>query len=297
MPSEGCPRSVLRQPFGHATYPRDLPRIESQSDAPVVRFILLGLAAAFVGKRSLRTTRRCQPDGRSASQGDVGVILLSAGVGKRMGANIPKQYVKLLGKEIALRSLDVFLKCGDVGEIVIVCSNEWRSVFSDYVGSGVRPTIKYAEGGAERQDSVKNGLRQIRSEYVAVHDSARPLVTVAEVEKVVADAHEYGAALLAVPTKATIKQSQVENGKHFVAHTPDRNTMWEAHTPQVFRTELLRRGFKHAQEHDFLVTDDASLTEHLCHSVKLTEGEYTNIKATTPEDINVAEAVLRSRAC
>jgi len=231
----------------------------------------------------------------AVAAGSVGVVLLSAGVGKRMGANIPKQYLKLLGLEIALHSLDVFLRCPLVSEIVVVSAEEWRSVFEDHVAAlkGPLPAIKYTGGGAERQDSVKNGLAEITSEYVAVHDAARPLVTVAEVEKVVAEAREHGAALLAVQTKATIKQA-VE-GSTLVAATPKRKTLWEAHTPQVIRADLLREGFANAAEKNLEVTDDVSLVEALGKPVKLTEGEYTNLKVTTPEDIAVAETILRER--
>lgn len=226
---------------------------------------------------------------------DIGVVLLSAGVGKRMGANIPKQYLKLLGLEIALHSLDVFLECG-VKEIAIVCGEEWRSLFEEHLAkySGPKPEVKYTGGGAERQDSVKNGLAMITTEFVAIHDAARPLVTPAEVKKVVAEAREYGAALLAVQTKATVKQA-APGDDMLVAATPNRKLLWEAHTPQVIRADLLRRGFDLAAKDNLEVTDDVSLVEALGEPVKLTQGEYTNLKVTTPEDIAVAETILRGR--
>lgn len=230
---------------------------------------------------------------------DVSVILLSAGTGKRMKASIPKQYLKLLGREIALRSLDVFLACNSVTEIVVVCADEYRSLFEQHVESlGLKdvPKILFANGGKERQDSVANGLAKVSSDLVAVHDGARPLVTVEEVEHVIGEAREFGAALLAVPTKATIKQSlKNSEGNPLVSDTPDRSTLWEAHTPQVMRTELLRRGFDFAAESGMAVTDDVSLVEALKEPVKITQGEYTNIKVTTPEDIAVAEAILKQR--
>jgi len=247
-----------------------------------------------VASRKLTTAAAA---GNASAASDVGAILLSAGVGKRMGANIPKQYLKLCGLEIALHSLDVFLQCG-VGEIVIVCAEEWQSLFEEHVASaGVgQPVIKYSRGGKERQDSVQNGLAQLSTEYAAVHDAARPLVTTDEICKVIADARKYGAALLAVSTKATIKLAQDgPNGEAVVKTTPDRNTLWEAHTPQVIRADLLRQGFQNAMEQNLAVTDDVSLVESLGETVKLTEGEYTNIKVTTPEDISVAEAILGSR--
>jgi len=228
----------------------------------------------------------------------VGVILLSAGSGKRMGASIPKQYLKLLGREIALRSLDIFLDA-DVSQITIVCADEWRPLFQAHLEARgpVRPRISYAAGGAERQDSVYNGLVTMGTEFVAVHDSARPLVTRAEVDRVVADAREHGAAVLAVHPKATIKQQAFDagGGPQMVGATPDRGALWEAHTPQVVRADLLRRGFERARAGGLAVTDDVSLVEALGEPVKLTEGEYTNLKVTTPEDIVIAETILRKR--
>jgi len=265
---------------------------------------MASVALVGIAMRKQFSLHSVYPQGRGQSRvslcssaSDVGVILLSAGVGKRMGANIPKQYIKLLGLEIVLHSLDTFLKC-DVAEIAIVCSEEWQHVFKDHLAKkgDIRTEIKFTVGGNERQDSVCNGLAEISTELVAVHDGARPLVTCEEVEKVIADARNYGAALLAVQTKATIKQaSEGADGEPVVATTPNRKIMWEAHTPQVIRAELLRKGFANAAEKSLEVTDDVSLVESLGEPVKLTEGEYTNIKVTTPEDIAVAETILKER--
>ncbi len=270
-------------------------------DAPSQRFpsalvtgCLCAAAATSTTLSARRSEKRQQKVACAASE-DVGVVLLSGGVGKRMGAGIPKQYIKLMGLEIALHSLDTFLDC-DVSEIVIVCAEEWQHVFKDHLEKRgpLKCELKFTGGGKERQDSVRNGLAKITTPIVAIHDSARPLVTKEEMEKVVADAAEYGAALLAVPTKATIKQA-VATDDNFVAATPKRKLLWEAHTPQVIRSDLLRKGFEKAEKEDLEVTDDVSLVELLGEKVKLTEGEYTNIKVTTPEDIAVAETILKER--
>ena len=257
-------------------------------------------AALFVGRGGFPSHSRLQRGGRSAVVcravgSDVGVVLLSAGVGKRMGASIPKQYIKLMGLEIALHSLDTFLAC-DVAEIVIVCAEDWQYIFQDHLDKkgSISADVKFTTGGKERQDSVSNGLAKITAPIVAIHDAARPLVTEGEVEKVVADAREHGAALLAVRTKATIKQA-VSESEAFVEGTPKRKLLWEAHTPQVIQSELLRKGFENAEKEGLDVTDDVSLVEQLGEKVKLTEGEYTNIKVTTPEDIAVAETILKER--
>jgi len=191
----------------------------------------------------------------------------------------------------------VFLE-SNVAEIVIVCAEDYRTIFEDHIAArdGPTPTISYASGGKERQDSVENGLAKITSEFVAVHDAARPLVTCDEVERVITDAKKYGAALLAVQTKATIKEARAgDNDDQMVNSTPDRKLLWEAHTPQVIRTDLLREGFRLASSQKLMVTDDVSVVEAAGEPVKLTQGEYTNIKVTTPEDIAVAETILRGR--
>jgi 2-C-methyl-D-erythritol 4-phosphate cytidylyltransferase len=278
----------------------------SRISSPVASAITVGTAAALCRQKRQKQLLRHRGSVASAQSfvtlranaSDVGVVLLSGGVGKRMGAKIPKQYLKLLGLEIVLHSLDTFLEC-DIAEIVIVCAPEYHSLFLDHVAKRkdqVGFPLKFAEGGKERQDSVQNGLAKITSEFVAIHDGARPLVTRQEVEKVMADARKYGAALLAVQTKATVKQAVAgPDNEAIVQSTPNRKFLWEAHTPQVIRSELLRRGFSNAAEKSLEVTDDVSLVEQLGEPVKITEGEYTNIKVTTPEDMAVAEAILKER--
>ena len=130
------------------------------------------------------------------------------------------------------------------------------------------------------------------AELVAVHDSARPLVTAEEVDRVVGDALRHGAAVLGVRTKATIKE--VGDG-NLVTRTLDRSMLWEMHTPQVMRPGLLRRGYELVQREGLEVTDDVSIVEHTGEPVKVTEGEYTNIKLTTPDDIVIAERILANR--
>lgn len=292
--------SGLRQSYSRTPINREPFRISS----PVASAVTVGVASALCSLRKQKQLFRHRGSVANAQSfvalrataSDVGVVLLSGGVGKRMGAKIPKQYLKLLGLEIVLHSLDTFLEC-DIAEIVVVCAPEYQSLFLEHVAKRKAGfVLKFAEGGKERQDSVQNGLAQITSEFVAIHDGARPLVTRQEVEKVIADARNYGAALLAVQTKATVKQAVAgPNNEAMVQSTPNRKFLWEAHTPQVIRSELLRKGFSNAAEKSLEVTDDVSLVEQLGEPVKITEGEYTNIKVTTPEDMAVAEAILKER--
>ena len=158
--------------------------------------------------------------------------------------------------------------------------------------------LVFASPGKERQGSVQNGLEKLVEvagdgcKFVAVHDSARPLVTIEEICNVVDDCKEYGASVLGVPCKATIKES--EDGT-LVLRTIPRARLWEVHTPQVVKIETLQRGFDKVDAENIEVTDDVSIVEALGEPVKLTRGEYTNLKITTPEDMDVADAILAER--
>ena len=170
---------------------------------------------------------------------------------------------------------------------------EYQPIVDKYAGQ-----LAFANPGEERQGSVENGLSKLvelagdSCKYVAVHDSARPLVTIKEVCDVVSDAKEHGAAVLGVPCKATIKES--EDGS-MVLRTIPRARLWEVHTPQVIKIDTLQRGFAKVEAENLEVTDDVSIVEQLGEPVKLTLGEYTNLKITTPEDMNLAISILDER--
>ncbi|CAI8615858.1 unnamed protein product [Vicia faba] len=220
----------------------------------------------------------------------VSVVLLAGGKGKRMGATMPKQYLPLLGQPIALYSFLTFSRMPEVKEIVVVCDPSYRDIFEDVKGN-CQAELKFALPGKERQDSVYNGFQVIdsNSELVCVHDSARPLVLQGDVNKVLKDGLLNGAAVLGVPSKATIKEA---NADSFVVRTLDRKTLWEMQTPQVIKPELLRKGFELVNREGLEVTDDVSIVEHLKQPVYITEGSYTNIKVTTPDDLLLAERIL-----
>lgn len=181
----------------------------------------------------------------------------------------------------------------EVKEVVVVCDPSYKNVFEGSVEKLQIP-IKFTCPGKERQDSVFNGLQEIDkdSELVCVHDSARPLVSSEDVKKVLEDAAVHGAAVLGVPTKATIKEA---NSDSFVVKTLDRKTLWEMQTPQVMKPNLLRDGFELVKRDDLEVTDDVSIVEYLKHPVYITEGSYTNIKVTTPDDLLLAERLINDK--
>ncbi|XP_071729795.1 2-C-methyl-D-erythritol 4-phosphate cytidylyltransferase, chloroplastic-like [Rutidosis leptorrhynchoides] len=224
----------------------------------------------------------------------VSVVLLAGGKGKRMGASMPKQYLPLLGQPIALYSFYIFSKMPEVKEIVVVCDPSYQDIFED-ARETINVDLKFALPGKERQDSVYSGLQTIdsKSELVCIHDSARPLVTSNDVEKVLKDGLRVGASVLGVPAKATIKEG---NSESFVVKTLDRKTLWEMQTPQVIKPELLKKGFELVNREGLEVTDDVSIVEHLKHPVYITEGSYTNIKVTTPDDLLLAERILHTES-
>jgi len=218
----------------------------------------------------------------------VSVVLLAGGVGKRMGAKLPKQYIQLGGKEIALYSFEVFACMDHVCEIVVVCEEDYEDLFKSV---GIDKPLKFARPGKERQDSCYNGFQESSSEasLVAIHDSARPLLKPGDAVACFEDAYNFGAAVLGVPVKSTIKEV---DGDMLVTRTPERATLWEVQTPQVIKPDLLRRGFENVKENNLEVTDDVSIIEQLGEPVRITTGDYYNIKLTTPEDLQLAESVL-----
>lgn len=226
----------------------------------------------------------------------VSVIFPAAGQGKRMQAGINKVFLQLAGQPMLVRTLLKFSSVEEIGElIVVVGKDEVQSVqkLLKHV-PGLKP-YKVAAGGSERQYSVWNGL-QVSSEQadiVLVHDAARPLVTKATIENVIAKARACGGAIAAVPEKNTIK---VVSEDGFVQSTPPRKTLWAVQTPQGFRRDILFEANEKAEADGFLGTDDASLVERLGKPVAVVMSDYRNIKVTTPEDLVLAEAFWRQQS-
>jgi len=211
------------------------------------------------------------------------VILLAGGKGSRMQMQIPKQYLPINNKPVALYSFEVFLELPEIHDIVVVCNQEYEHLFKTTTKS-----VTFAEPGERRQDSVYNGLQSVspETELVCIHDSARPYITPEIVRRVLEAGILYGAATVGVLAKNTIKEC---NEFAFVKHTPDRSRIWEIQTPQVLRASLLREGFKQVHKKNLTVTDDVSIVEHMKYPVKLVEGDVRNLKITTQEDLLIAE--------
>jgi 2-C-methyl-D-erythritol 4-phosphate cytidylyltransferase len=218
-------------------------------------------------------------------EGKISVILLAGGIGSRMRASLPKQFMILHQKPVARYSFDLFSTLPSVVQIIVVCDPSFRHLFADFKGSF---DIQFALPGIRRQDSLYNGLQYVDQniDYVCIHDAARPLISRQTVLNVIEAAHLHGAATAAMPLKFTIKEVC---DKHLVQKTLDRSRIWEIQTPQIIRADLLYAGFDKALKENLEVTDDVSLIENLPHPVKLVEGSYANLKITTPEDFFLAE--------
>lgn len=211
------------------------------------------------------------------------VVFLSGGTGTRMGSNIPKQYLPVNHKPIALFSFEVFLSLPEIQELVVVCEPQYEELFQACAAPKGKKLL-FARPGKRRQDSVFNGISLLQDNpLVCIHDSARPFIKGSLVREVVQTAESWEAAVAAVRVKSTIK---VCDGAQIIVDTPNRDSLWEAQTPQVIRLNLLKDGFAYAQENHLNVSDDVSLVELLGRPVKVVQSSYDNIKVTTPEDLN-----------
>ena len=222
-------------------------------------------------------------------------LIPAAGMGKRMGAGHNKQYLLLDGKPILAHTLAVFENSPLIEAIYLVIPEAeipyCRSEVVERYGFGkVRAVIA---GGAERQNSVINGLRGMTGvaddDLVLIHDGVRPFVPVDVLERAAAAADEFGGAVVAVPVKDTVKVAR----DGIVTETPKREELWLAQTPQAFRYGLIRAAYHAAAAEGFLGTDDASLMERQGWPLHIVMGDYRNIKITTPEDMVLAEAFLK----
>ncbi|MCL6479179.1 MAG: 2-C-methyl-D-erythritol 4-phosphate cytidylyltransferase [Peptococcaceae bacterium] len=221
-------------------------------------------------------------------------VVAAAGQSTRMGG-ADKQMLPLAGIPVLVRSLQALEKVPQVEGIVLVVPPDKLQQFREItVKWNIKKTTAVVPGGVNRQQSVLFGLLAVPFEcaVVLVHDGARPLVTVKEIEDLIPAAVEYGAATLAVPVKDTVKEAGPDG---FVVRTPDRKNLWLTLTPQGFCFDVLMQAHRLAADRRAVYTDDASLVEALGHRVKIVRGSYSNIKITTAEDLQVAEALLNLR--
>lgn len=246
-------------------------------------------------------------------------IVLAAGSGRRMKSEVAKQYMPLGGKPLIWYALHAIEESSVIDDCVLVACQE--DILSGYVREeiveryGLHKVECIVPGGAERYDSVYHALRALAEKetaaaeedcktagkdgYVFIHDGARPFLTEEILERCLTEVERTGACVAGMPVKDTIK---IVDADVYTVQTPDRNTLWQMQTPQVFEQTLITQAYERLmREKENLaaegvkITDDAGVVELLLkRPVKLVEGSYRNIKVTTPEDILVAEAFLKA---
>lgn len=244
----------------------------------------------------MRTSRspRVEPTHRQASL--VVALVPAAGRGIRMGGSVPKQFLSLAGEPLIIQSLRALQLAPVIDQIVLAVPPADIEYCEREIVSRHRFTkvVRVVAGGAERQDSVRAALTQVCSdtEIVLIHDAVRPFVTLQMVAEVVAAARKWGAAIIALPVRDTVKHVRTDGT---IDRTVDRAPLWLAQTPQAFRRDWIESAHRKAHAEGIRATDDAFLVEWLGHSVAVVEGSGENIKVTRPEDLVIGEAILASR--
>ena len=244
----------------------------------------------------------------------VSVIIPAAGSGKRFGGKQNKIFERLGNRPVFIRTLELFVNRDDVCQVLLVVSGEDRQNMVERFGGNLGLMgVKIIDGGAQRADSVRNALAELdeQAELVAIHDAVRPCVSQLWIDDVFAAAEESGAAILAYPVHGTLKKVIVEQvhptpamtllgepvnkpkpkDVYRIDQTVDRDRLWQAQTPQVFRRDVIERAYAHA---DGTSTDDAQLVEAMGQAVSIVMGDPRNVKITTPRDLQMASAVINS---
>lgn len=202
-----------------------------------------------------------------------------------------KLLLKINGKTVLERSVNAFLNISDVDEVIVVAREKDIPAFSDILTD---ERVSFVVGGDTRQQSVMNALDVIDDcELIIIHDGARPLIKSEDIENTIRAAKENKAAAVGVFVKDTVK---VVDKNGFVVSTPDRSTLFAVQTPQIFDFELYRNAAQNAREKGLDFTDDCQLVESFNQKVKMVVGSYSNIKITTPDDIVLAENLLKNEA-
>ncbi len=206
-------------------------------------------------------------------------VIPCAGMGKRMNLGYNKLLYQLNDKTVIENTIDVFLNDNQCKQIILVISKDDEEVIAPYL---IDDRMEITYGGKERQDSVYHGLLKVKEEYVLIHDGARPYLKQEAIDRLLEALKVYNACLLMVNAKDTMKR--VKDG--LVVETLPREEMMNAQTPQAFKTDLILHVHELAQQEHYLGTDDASLVEYFSREpVKVVEGDYSNIKITTIDDI------------
>jgi 2-C-methyl-D-erythritol 4-phosphate cytidylyltransferase len=220
-------------------------------------------------------------------------IIVAAGIGKRMGAGVDKLWLEVARRPVVAHTWRRFDAAKCIDEVILVVREGRQKKFAALVKKcRFRKPFRIVAGGAERQDSVWNGLAALSpaAEIVAIHDAARPCVSEELIAATFAAAREMGAAVAAQPVTDTIKHS--DTGK-IISRTLDRSKLWSVQTPQTFRVEIIRRAIEAARRRKLVFTDDTAACELIGQPVRLVSATQQNPKVTVPGDLHLVEMLLR----
>ena len=233
--------------------------------------------------------------GKPAIKNFTSGVILAAGSSTRMGADKKKQFIEIDGIPVVARTLLEFEKVDCIHEIIVVAREDEIDLYADFPEKyNLTKPLKVIAGGETRQESARFGSDCVsdKCKFICIHDAARCLITPELIDKACHGAYLYGNAALAIKATDTVK---IADKNAFIDTTPDRKTVWQAQTPQVFPLNAYRAAAYVARDEEFEGTDDASLLEHIKFPVKLVEGSRENIKVTEPIDVLFAEAILSLR--
>lgn len=223
-------------------------------------------------------------------------IVLAAGQGKRMNSKVQKQFLELGGKPLLYYSLKCFQDSGMIRDIILVTGAESVPFCKEEIVEkyGLTKVTKVIPGGKERYDSVYEGLLSCEnSDFVLIHDGARPFITEEIIRRGIQGVEKTGACVIGMPSKDTVKIADTQG---YVAETPERSSVWTIQTPQIFEYNLIREAHEKIRCRDMsAITDDAMVVERASGAkISLAEGSYKNLKITTPEDLDIAEIFLKN---
>jgi 2-C-methyl-D-erythritol 4-phosphate cytidylyltransferase len=224
---------------------------------------------------------------------NISVIIPAAGMSSRFGGDVKKPFVNLDGRPVFMRAIELFLNRDDVVQILLTVGPEdVANVKSKYAAHLGFTGVKIVEGGADRFVSVSKALEQVNedADLVAIHDGVRPCVSFEQIDDVFSEAQKSGAAILASPVVATLKEA---TEMKVIERTVSRERLWEAQTPQVFRRGWIVEAYARLDSVSQPITDDSQLVEAAGHAVSIVESEKTNIKITSKMDLKLAGAILK----
>ncbi|MBZ6065669.1 2-C-methyl-D-erythritol 4-phosphate cytidylyltransferase [Aeromonas schubertii] len=220
----------------------------------------------------------------------VTAVVPAAGIGSRMGSELPKQYLLLNGKPILEHTLSRLLAHPAIEQVVVALAP--HDAWFDALPMASDPRVVRVEGGGERANSVLNALMVVESDWVMVHDAARPCITAGDMDRLITVAQQGEGAILGSRVRDTMKRT---NGAGEIVATVDRDELWHALTPQMFPTRTLRRALEEGLVLGALITDEASAMERAGYCPRMVEGRADNLKVTRPEDLALASLYLRQQ--